>query len=85
MKNPFIITGKILEPYFCDRREETAKVLGSAFIKRHSLQSASLVQAALKKLLSLDFITMEEGYYTLPDRFMLLYIKQKQQPSVRLV
>ena len=61
------------------------KVLGSAFIKRHSLQSASSVQAALKKLLALDFITMEEGYYTLPDRFMSLYIKQRLNPSIRFV
>lgn len=61
------------------------KVLGSAFIKRHSLQSASSVQAALKKLLTLDFITMEESYYTLPDRFMSLYIKLRQNPSMRLL
>lgn len=26
MKNPFIITGNIPEKYFCDRREEAAKL-----------------------------------------------------------
>ena len=38
------------------------------------LLSASSVQAAMKKLLELDLITQDAGFYTIPDRFLLLYI-----------
>ena len=52
------------------------KITGGAFIKRHTLLSASSVQAAMKKLLELDLITQDDGFYTIPDRFLLLYIRQ---------
>ena len=38
------------------------------------LLSASSVQAAMKKLLELDLITQDAGFYAIPDRFLLLYI-----------
>ena len=30
----------------------------------------------MKKLLELDLITQDDGFYTIPDRFLLLYIRQ---------
>lgn len=60
--------------YAIAKDNKAEKITGSAFIKRHSLLSASSVQAASKKLLEMDLITLDNGYYTIPDRFLQLYI-----------
>lgn len=50
----------------------TAEAITSAdFISRHSLTSASSVQAAAKRLLERDIITKEDNTYRLTDRFSL--------------
>ena len=55
----------------------TAEAITSAdFISRHSLTSASSVQAAAKRLLERDIITKEGNAYRLTDRFFTLWIKQ---------
>ena len=55
----------------------TAEAITSAdFISRHSLTSASSVQAAAKRLLERDIITKEDNTYRLTDRFFTLWIKQ---------
>lgn len=55
----------------------TAEAITSAdFISRHSLTSASSVQAAAKRLLERDIITKEDNAYRLTDRFFTLWIKQ---------
>lgn len=55
----------------------TAEAITSAdFISRHSLTSASSVQAAAKRLLDRDIITKEGNAYRLTDRFFTLWIKQ---------
>ena len=46
-----------------------------AFIKKHALLSASSVQAAIKKLLELDLVTMDGGIYAIPDHFLALYLR----------
>ena len=55
---------------------KTEKITGGTFIKKHTLLSASSVQAAMKKLLDLDLITTDNGYYTIPDHFFSLYIRK---------
>jgi len=62
--------------YAIAKEGKAEKITGSTFIKKHALLSASSVQAAMKKLLDLDLITMDDGCYTIPDRFFSLYIKK---------
>lgn len=62
--------------YAVAKEGKAEKLTSSAFIKKHALLSASSVQAAMKKLLELDLITLDNGFYTIPDRFLLLYIKR---------
>ena len=61
--------------YAIAKEGKAEKITGGTFIKRHTLLSASSVQAATKKLLELDLITLDNGFYTIPDRFMALYIR----------
>ena len=62
--------------YAIAQEGKSEKVTGGAFIKRHALLSASSVQAAVKKLMELDMITLDNGFYTIPDRFLALYIRK---------
>lgn len=51
-------------------------VTSSAFIKKYSLQSASTVQSALRGLLEKDFVTLEQGVYTVYDLFMAIWLQR---------
>ena len=54
---------------------EAEGITSATFIKRHSLDSASSVQAAAKRLLEKDLIIKESKSYRLTDRFFTLWIK----------
>lgn len=54
-----------------------AEVTGSAFIKRHSLVSASSVSSGVKGLLEKDFITNDTGVYSVYDKFFILWLKNR--------
>jgi len=54
-----------------------SEVMSSAFVKRHSLVSASSASAALKGLLDKDFITKEAGVYSASDKFFVLWLRSK--------
>jgi len=54
-----------------------SEVMGSAFVKRHSLVSASSTSSGLKGLLEKDFITNEAGVYSVYDKFFVLWLKSK--------
>ena len=62
--------------YAIAKEGKAEKITGGAFIKKHALLSASSVQAAMKKLFELDLITLDDGFYTIPDRFLSLYIRR---------
>ena len=62
--------------YAIAKEGKAEKITGGAFIKKHTLLSASSVQAAMKKLLELDLITLDDGFYVIPDRFLSLYIRR---------
>ena len=62
--------------YAIAKEGKAEKITSGAFIKKHALLSASSVQAAMKKLLEFDLITLDNGLYTIPDRFLVLYIRQ---------
>lgn len=51
-------------------------VTSSVFIKKYSLQSASTVQSALRGLLEKDFVTLEQGIYTVYDLFMAIWLQR---------
>ena len=51
-------------------------VTSSAFVKKYSLQSASTVQSALRGLLEKDFVTLEQGIYTVYDIFMAVWLQR---------
>ena len=62
--------------YAIAKEGKAEKITSGAFIKKHVLLSASSVQAAMKKLLDLDLITLDNGYYTIPDHFLVLYLRK---------
>ena len=52
------------------------QVTGTDFITRHSLGSASSVQAAIRVLLENDWITMQEKEYCVADKFFSIWLKR---------
>lgn len=55
----------------------TDKVTSGAFIKKHSLASASSVQSAIKGLMEKDIITQEDGHYRLYDYFFAMWLNER--------
>lgn len=61
---------------FAIKEEEPVKSITSgAFTKKHSLTSPSSTQAAMKRLLELDFVTVYEGKYSISDPMLDLWLK----------
>lgn len=57
-------------------KEGAAKgITSSAFLKKYRLPSASTVQSAVKGLLEKDFVSQEQGVYTVYDLFLAYWIK----------
>lgn len=52
-------------------------ITSAAFIRKYHLPSASTVQAAVKGLLEKDFITLEQGVYTVYDIFLGYWIRRQ--------
>ncbi len=55
---------------------EATQITSAQFIKRHSLQSASSVQAAAKKLLEKDIITQINKVYSVTDKLFAMWMMQ---------
>jgi len=53
------------------------EVMGGAFVKRHGLVSASSVSSGLKGLLDKDFITNENGVYSVYDKFFQIWLSKR--------
>ncbi len=53
---------------------EAKQITSSNFVKRHSLASASSVQAAMKKLLENDFITELDKSFSVTDKLLSMWI-----------
>ncbi len=51
-------------------------ISSAAFTRKHRLKSPSSTQAAVKKLLDLDFITRREGEYMIADPLMSLWMER---------
>lgn len=52
-------------------------ITSSAFLKKYRLPSASTVQSAVKGLLEKDFITLEQGVYSVYDLFLAYWIRRQ--------
>lgn len=90
--NPFVLGKDIPEELFCDR-EESAKqkqvliaiaseklavnVTSGTFIKRHSLQSASSLQTALRALMDKSIVMRTEQGYRLEDFFFAEWLRRR--------
>jgi hypothetical protein len=55
----------------------TKSVTSAAFVKKYSLQSASTEQSALRGLLEKDFVTLEQGVYSVYDLFMSHWLRTR--------
>ena len=69
------IPEKQREVFIAIALEGKAKAITSkAFIKKHHLQTVSVITAAVRSLLDKDLITMDKGVYTVYDPFFGLWI-----------
>ncbi len=55
------------------------------FITRHSLGSASSIQAAIRVLLENDWITMQTKEYSISDKFFAIWLQRMAGKSIRIV
>ncbi|MBQ7387907.1 MAG: ATP-binding protein [Paludibacteraceae bacterium] len=62
--------------YAIARDGEAERITSSEFIKKHSLASASSVQAAAKKLLERDVITQLNKKYSVTDKLFAMWINR---------
>ncbi len=56
--------------------EPLRSVNTTAFIERHCLRTASTVNAAIRKLLKEDLLLIEKKEYSIPDKFLRLWINR---------
>ena len=71
------IPEKQREVFLAIAREGKAKgITGKAFVKRHHLQTVSVVTAAVRGLLDKDFITHDKGEYMVYDPFFALWLRK---------
>lgn len=62
--------------YAIAKEGEAKQILSAGFIKRHSLASASSIQAAVKKLLEKDVITEVNKVYSVTDKLFAMWINR---------
>lgn len=62
--------------YAIAKEGEAERITSAAFIKRHSLASASSVQSAMKKLLEKDIITEINKVFSVTDKLFAMWINQ---------
>lgn len=55
--------------------EPVKSITSGAFTQRHKLKSPSATQSAVKTLLKMDLVTRKEGFYSISDPLMDLWLK----------
>lgn len=63
--------------YAIAKEGKAKEVTSSRFVRKHGLKSSSTVQSALRQLLEKEFITKENDYYIVYDRFFSLWLADK--------
>lgn len=70
------IPEKQREVFIAIAKEGKAKAItGKTFIKKHHLQTSSVINAAVRGLLEKDFITVDKGVYAIYDPFFALWLR----------
>ena len=62
--------------YAIAREGHVEKIMSGSFIRKYRLPSSSAVQNAVKHLLDLDLITIDNRQYSVPDVFFRRYLTQ---------
>jgi len=60
---------------------QARQIMSAKFINKYALASASAVQAAVRKLMEADLITITDGCYYVPDILFRLYLQQLKNPN----
>lgn len=71
--------------YAIAKEGEAERITSAAFIKRHSLTSASSVQSAMKKLLEKDIITEINKVFSVTDRLFAMWMSRMYGENKRLL
>ena len=61
------------------------KVNTSAFIGRYQLSTASVVNAAIRKLLKEDIVTVDLKEYSIPDKFLWIWVNRQYNNEMTFV
>ena len=56
---------------------KASKITSAAFIRKHKLESASMVQTALRVLKEDEWVTVQENIYSLSDQFFSLWLQNQ--------
>lgn len=62
--------------YAVAREHRARQITSGAFIRRHSLKSASSVQSSIKKLLSYGLVSFDSGDFFVADQLMRLWLQK---------
>ncbi|WP_291529351.1 hypothetical protein [Bacteroides sp. UBA939] len=52
------------------------KIMSAGFIRKYSLVSSSAIQAAARKLMELDLLSVEDNTYFIPDILFRMYLQR---------
>lgn len=58
------------------------KIMSIGFIRKYSLASSSAVQAASRKLMELDLLTVEDNIYSIPDILFRMFLRRLRENDV---
>ena len=58
------------------------KIMSASFIRKYALTSSSAVQAASRKLMELDLLTMEDSSYYIPDILFRMYLQRLKESDI---
>lgn len=58
------------------------KIMSVDFIRKYSLASSSAVQAASRKLMELDLLTVESNVYFIPDMLLRMYLQRLRENDI---
>lgn len=61
------------------------KIMSAGFIRKYSLVSSSAVQAAVRKLMELDLLTVEDDTYFIPDILFRIYLQRLRDSNITFI
>jgi len=83
LRNPFVYDGYEGPDYFCDRTEETEKLISHlkngrnlTLLQRHRLPGASSVKKSLQLLMEKDIVYHSAEGYMIYDHFFSLWLRR---------